>query len=142
MSLSCPPRRVGVRLGFASFSVVTLVVSSFSAFVSLTTIGSGVGSQMQKDSALATNRNDTIQRLNVNQEVAKAQAGVGLVGSRVVLQGYLYTDGTFFQAISDRSDAIKRQKDNTVIRDAGGREIGYVKKGFVCDSIANTCQPI
>jgi len=97
---------------------------------------------MQKDSALATNRNDTIQRLNVNQEVAKAQAGVGLVGSRVVLLGYIYTDGTFFQAINDRSDAIKRQKDNTVIRDAGGREIGYVKKGFVCDSIANTCQPI
>ena len=142
MSLSCPPRRVGVRLGFAFFSVVTLVASSFSAFVSLTTIGSGVGSQMQKDSALATNRNDTIQRLNVNQEVAKAQAGVGLVGNRVVLLGYIYTDGTFFQAINDRSDAIRKLKDNTVIRDAGGREIGYVKKGFVCDSVANICQPI
>jgi len=142
MSLSCPPRRVGVRSGFAFFSVVALAVSSLSAFVSLARVGSGVGFQMQKDTALAMTKNDTIQKLNANQEVAKAQAGVGLVSQRVVLQGYNYTEGTFFQAISDRSDAIRRLKDNTVIRDAGGREIGYVKKGFVCDSVANVCQPI
>jgi len=97
---------------------------------------------MEKDTALATTKNDTIQKLNANQEVAKAQAGVGLVGDRVVLLGYIYTNGTFFQAISDRSDAIKRQKDNTVIRDAGGREIGYVRAGIVCDSVANICKPI
>ena len=142
MSLSCPPRRVGVRSGFAFFSVVTLVVSSFSAFVSLAKVGSGVGSQMEKDTALATTKNDTIQKLNANQEVAKAQAGVGLVSQRVVLQGYNYTEGTFFQAVGDRSDAIRKLKDNTVIRDAGGREIGYVRAGIVCDSVANTCQPI
>ena len=142
MSLSCPPRRVGVRVGFAIFSVITLTASSLSAFVSLARVGSGVGSQMQKDTALATTKNDTIQKLNANQEVAKAQAGVGLISQRVVLQGYLYTEGTFFQAVSDRSDAIRKLKDNTVIRDAGGREIGYVRGGFVCDSVANTCQPI
>ena len=142
MSLSCPPRRVGIRAGFAVLSVITLTASSLSAFVSLAKVGSGVGFQMQKDTALATTKNDTIQKLNANQEVAKAQSGVGLVSQRVVLQGYLYTEGTFFQAVSDRSDAIKRLKDNTVIRDAGGREIGYVRGGFVCDSVANICQPI
>ena len=142
MSLSCPPRRVGVRLGFLIFSIATIATSSLSAFVSLAKVGTGVGSQMQKDTALATTKNDTIQRLNANQEVAKAQAGVGLVSQRVVLQGYLYTEGTFFQAVSDRSDAIKKLKDNTVIRDAGGREIGYVRAGIVCDSVANTCKPI
>jgi len=142
MSLSCPPRRVGVRSGFAFFSVVALAASSLSAFVSLAKVGSGVGSQMQKDTALATTKNDTIQKLNANQEVAKAQAGVGLISQRVVLQGYLYTEGTFFQAVSDRSDAIRKLKDNTVIRDAGGREVGYVRAGIVCDSVANTCKPI
>jgi len=142
MSLSCPPRRVGVRSGFAFFSVVALAASSLSAFVSLAKVGSGVGSQMQKDTALATTKNDTIQKLNANQEVAKAQAGVGLISQRVVLQGYLYTEGTFFQAVSDRSDAVRKLKDNTVIRDAGGREIGYVRAGIVCDSVANTCKPI
>jgi len=133
---------VGVRVGFAIFSVITLTASSLSAFVSLARVGSGVGSQMQKDTALATTKNDTIQKLNANQEVAKAQAGVGLISQRVVLQGYLYTEGTFFQAVSDRSDAIRKLKDNTVIRDAGGREIGYVRAGIVCDSVANTCKPI
>jgi len=133
---------VGVRVGFAIFSVITLTASSLSAFVSLARVGSGVGSQMQKDTALATTKNDTIQKLNANQEVAKAQAGVGLISQRVVLQGYLYTEGTFFQAVSDRSDAIRKLKDNTVIRDAGGREIGYVRAGFICDSVANVCQPI
>jgi len=142
MSLSCPPRRVGVRLGFLIFSIATVATSSLSAFVSLAKVGTGVGSQMQKDTALATTKNDTIQRLNANQEVAKAQAGVGLVSQRVVLQGYVYTEGTFFQAVSDRSDAIRKLKDNTVIRDAGGREVGYARGGFVCDSVANTCQPI
>ena len=142
MSLSRPPRRVGVRSGFAFFSVVALAASSLSAFVSLARVGSGVGSQMQKDTALATTKNDTIQRLNANQEVAKAQAGVGLISQRVVLQGYLYTEGTFFQAVSDRSDAIRKLKDNTVIRDAGGREIGYVRAGIACDSVANICKPI
>ena len=143
MTLSSPTTRHAPRLAIAALSVVALSFSSLSAFVSLARIGSSVGSQMDHDTALATSKNNAIQKMTANQEVAKAQSGVGLVAQKVVLVGYNYTDGTFFEAINDRSNYLKKLRDNTIIRDASGREIGYVKGGFACDSIAgDTCQII
>lgn len=142
--LSKPPHRKGFRYTLTLATIGSFGLSGFAALVSLILMGRGVHNQMISDDTVARTAQNKIQKIEADKKVQAARAGQGIVGSRVMLTGYVYQDTFLEDVIADFADGFNGRRGRVTIADGTGRVVGYFENGFICNTVVspNQCAPL